>query len=547
MANRIAYCPKLPWMVDFYTSADGKVQNQQLKAAFTKTYLDHLSNLSPESKSAKHRSTQLVFTIPENITVLAIEELLNCGMNMARIPIFEMTKIKCAEIIDKLRHTVDRYSKRIGRLYPLAIALEFRGTEIRTGQLLESKKPIKLEKGHITKLTTDPSFQNLVTPELIYVDYQRISKLVQPGDKVLLDNGRVTLSALEVAEEMIKCVVKKAGELTSNVSVTLVNSPLEVTTISDEYMKNIEFALSQKVDAVIMTTIVDERNIRLLQDKLANQGLCMLVIAKVENCQCLDNLDDVMKAADAIFIGSTQLLNELPREKIFLVQKSIIAKCNKIGKPVMCSIDVAEFGDLSESEIAKIASFISDGTDAFVFTHCDTENNLYFETLRQINVICREAEAATHQRRIFTELTENFLWSAEPIYSLAISVVESSFKCNAAAIVILTRTGRGAKVISRFRPRCPIITVNKLEQVAKQLQIYRGIIPLVYISKGKTDWQTEVEERVQLGITFGKISGFIRMGDIVIVVTSSSRNSGFANTMKIVFASEFDCVEDEDD
>ncbi|KAL3274641.1 hypothetical protein HHI36_016021 [Cryptolaemus montrouzieri] len=151
MAHRTAYCPKLPWMVDFYTSADGKVHNNQLKAAFARTYMDHLCHLNPESVAAKHRTTQMVFTIPEDISIRAIEELLGCGMSMARIPM-NMTKEKCMVIIDKLRHTCDRFSKKLGRLYPLAIALEFRGTEIRTGVLQNpEKKPIRLEKGQETK------------------------------------------------------------------------------------------------------------------------------------------------------------------------------------------------------------------------------------------------------------------------------------------------------------------------------------------------------------------------------------------------------------
>ncbi|XP_044759236.1 pyruvate kinase-like [Coccinella septempunctata] len=542
MAQRTAYCPKLPWMVDFYTSADGRIHNQQLKAAFARTYIDHLCHLNPESAAAKHRTTQMVFTIPENITVLAIEELLNCGMSMARIPLV-ISHEKCMEIINRLRHTCDRFSKKLGRLYPLAIALEFRGTEIRTGNLQNpEKKPIRLEKGKETKITTDPSFENLVTSELIYVDYQKISKLVRPGDQLLLDNGKVTLSALEVAEEMIKCIVNKTGDLHSNVSVTLVNAPVEVEPIGEEYMKNIEFALEMQVDAVIMTTIVDERNIKLLQEKLQDEEKKMLVIAKIGNTQAIENFDDIVKVADGIFVGSSELIGELPREKIFLVQKSIIARCNKIGKPVMCSFEVAEYGALSEAEITKIVSFIDDGVDCFVLTQCDVDNNLYYESIRQMNQICREGESAAHQRRIFSELTDNFVWSAEPIYSLAISVVESSFKCNAAAIVIVTRTGRCAKILSRFRPRCPIISVIKLEQNAKQLQIYRGIIPLVFISKYGSDWNAEVEARIQLGITFGKLSGFIRMGDIVIVVCGSKRSSGFTNTMKIVFASEFDVV-----
>ncbi|KAL3274640.1 hypothetical protein HHI36_016020 [Cryptolaemus montrouzieri] len=341
---------------------------------------------------------------------------------------------------------------------------------------------------------------------------------------------------------MIKCIVKKAGDLNSHVSVTLVNAPMEAPPINDEYMKNIEFALQMQVDAIIMTTIVDERNVRLLQEKLQDEEKKMLIIAKIENTQAIENFDDIVKVADGIFVGSTELIGELPRQKIFLVQKSIIARSNKVGKPVMCSIEIAEYGSLSEAEITKIVSFIDDGVDCFVLIQHDTENNLYFESIRDINTICREGESAAHQRRTFTELTDNFVWSAEPIYSLAISVVESSFKCNAAAIVIVTRTGRGARVISRFRPRCPIIAVIKLEQNAKQLHIYRGVIPIVYISKFGSDWNAEVEDRVQLGITFGKLKGFIRMGDIVIVVSGSKRSSGFTNTMKIVFASEFDAI-----
>ncbi|KAJ8934620.1 hypothetical protein NQ314_013254 [Rhamnusium bicolor] len=207
-------------------------------------------------------------------------------------------------------------------------------------------------------------------------------------------------------------------------------------------------------------------------------------------------------------------------------------------KPGICSISISDLSSVSKSEVCDIANAIMDGSDALLLPQETCIKHL----VKSISVICREAEPAIYQKQIFSELTRCVTTPTEALYSLAISAVESALKTNSAAIICLTSSGRTAKLLSRFRPRCPIIAVTRYARVARQLRLYKGIEPLIYLKSFEGNWDKDVEERVQLGVTYGKYVGYIRMGDAVVSVTGSRPESGMPNNIQVVYASEFDAL-----
>jgi len=149
--------------------------------------------------------------------------------------------------------------------------------------------------------------------------------------------------------------------------------------------------------------------------------------------------------------------------------------------------------------------------------------------------ICQEAEAAIWHKQLFVDLSSRLTLPLEATHSTAIAAVEASNKCQAAAIIIITTTGRSAHLISKYRPRCPIIAVTRNAQVARQCHLHRAILPLIYEKPGVDDWVRDVDSRVQYGLTYGMASKFIKIGDPVIVVTGWKAGSGFTNTVRIVY------------
>ncbi|XP_019770577.2 pyruvate kinase [Dendroctonus ponderosae] len=530
-------CPKLPWMVEFFKSEDGEVLNNQLEAAFASTALSHLSSLSMKSKASVFRASQLVCTLPLNATCHTIEELMSLGMSVARITVPGNQKDKILEMIAKVRVLTERFSKKIGRIYPLALAIDVRGPEIRIGKLEKNRDSLYLPKGKLTALTSDEAYEEFVNEDMIFVDYQKLSEIIQPGDKVLIDYGALHLSAIEVAESIVKCIVEKAGTLIGRSSVIIPNAPIDLPVISSEDMDILKLAIDNHIDYIVVSGIYSKENISDIK-RLVGGVDTLQILTKIENSMAVDNINEIIDESDGVCIDCERLLFDIPKEKVFLVQKSILAKCNLKGIPVICSTNIADVTTLSKSEVCDIANCIIDGADGLLINQSVCTK----EIVKEVSVICKEAEPAVYQRQIFNELIYNIPTPNESIYSLCISAVEASLKTSAAAIICLTTSGRTAKLISRFKPRCPLIVITRYPRVARLLRLYKSIDPIIYLKAFSGNYDHDLEDRVQLGITYGKLMGYIKMGDSLVTVTGSRPEAGIPNSMKILYASDYDTL-----
>ncbi|XP_049799433.1 pyruvate kinase-like [Schistocerca nitens] len=250
------------------------------------------------------------------------------------------------------------------------------------------------------------------------------------------------------------------------------------------------------------------------------------------------NLDEIIEASDGIMVARGDLGIEIPPEKVFLAQKAMISRCNKVGKPVICVTQMLESmvkkPRPTRAETSDVANAILDGADCVMLSGETAKGDYPLECVLTMANICKEAEAAIWQRQIFSDLSSKAVPPMDVAQSVAIATVEASMKCLATAIIVITTTGRSAHVISKYRPRCPIIAVTRYGQVARQCHLYRAILPLHYTAPPLQDWLKDVDVRVQFGLQFGKSRGFIRDGDPVIVVTGWKQGSGFTNTMHIV-------------
>lgn len=250
------------------------------------------------------------------------------------------------------------------------------------------------------------------------------------------------------------------------------------------------------------------------------------------------NLDEIIDASDGIMVARGDLGIEIPTEKVFLAQKQMIARCNKTGKPVICATQMLESmvkkPRPTRAESSDVANAVLDGADCVMLSGETAKGDYPLECVQTMASICKEAEAAIWQRRLFIDLSLQATPPIDVAHTVAIAAVEASAKSLAAAIIVITTSGRSAHLLSKYRPRCPIIAVTRNSQTARQAHLYRAVLPVVYEQDRLDDWLQDVDARVHCGITFGKSKGFIKSSDPVIVITGWKQGSGFTNTMRVV-------------
>jgi len=288
---------------------------------------------------------------------------------------------------------------------------------------------------------------------------------------------------------------------------------------------------------IFASFIRDAAGVHEIRKILGDRGKNILIISKIENHQGVKNLDEIIAASDGIMVARGDLGIEIPPEKVFLAQKAMIAKCNKEGKPVICATQMLESmvkkPRPTRAETSDVANAILDGADCVMLSGETAKGDYPLECVRTMANICKEAEAALWHKQLFTDLVSSTVDSA---HTIAIAGVEASLKCNAAAFIVITTSGRSAHLVSKYRPRCPIIAVTRFAQVARQCHLYRGILPIEYNGNGPKlgDWLEDVNARVQHGVLYAKKRGMIKTGDTIIVLTGWKAGSGFTNTMRII-------------
>uniref|UniRef100_A0AAY4AEG8 Pyruvate kinase n=1 Tax=Denticeps clupeoides TaxID=299321 RepID=A0AAY4AEG8_9TELE len=526
---------------DVMSLPDSFIQKQQLDASMADTFLEHLCLLDIDQEPIVARNTSIICTIgPASRSVPKLQEMIKAGMNIARLNFSHGSHEYHGESIRNIRLAVETMNSDPLYYRPVAIALDTKGPEIRTG--LQADEQVELLRGATVRVVTKETDGDKTDGSVVWVDYPSLPKVVKMGGRIYIDDGLIALKVQEIGKDWVEACVENGGTLGSRKGVNLPGAELvNLPAVSPRDQADLQFGVEQKVDMVFASFIRCADDVRAVRQALGPQGKDVKIISKVESRQGVQNFEEILKESDGVMVARGDLGIEIPAEKVFIAQKMMIGRCNSAGKPVICATQMLEsmvsHPRPTRAESSDVANAVLDGADCVMLSAETAKGRFPVEAVAMMHSICREAEAAIFHQQLFEELRRLTPLSSDPTEVTAIGAVESSFKCCAGAIVVLTTTGRSAQLLSRYRPRCPIIAVTRNKQVARQSQLLRGVFPAVFLPSSPPVWADDVDSRVAFGMDIGKARGFFKPGDMVIVVTGWSPGSGHTNIMRAVTVS----------
>merc|ERR1711971_224695 len=518
----------------------------QERARESNTNIEYVSNLNMYSTANKMRLSGIVCTIgPVSRSPEVLLELIENGMNIARMNFSHGSHEYHGETINNVRIANKMYKEKHGVDPSVAIALDTKGPEIRTGLLEgdDGRKEITLKKGETIKITTEDQFKEKCTAEVLWVDYKNIGNVISPGKRLFIDDGLISVVCKEVAADHFIGVVENDGNLGSRKGCNLPGTDTDLPAVSEKDKSDLLFGVEQGVDMVFASFIRNADGVRQIKDVLGEKGKKILIISKIENQQGIKNLTEIIKEGEGCMVARGDMGIEIPTEKVFIAQKQMIAECNKFGKPVICATQMLESmvkkPRPTRAEASDVANAILDGADCVMLSGETAKGDYPAVCVKTMAKIATEAEACIWNERIFEDMMRTEAKDATKVTdtptTAAISAVMASYKVKASAIVVLTTSGATSHIVSKYKPHCPILSVTRFPQGARQLQIFRGSIPLLYEApRPEGAWMDDVDARVEAAISFGKKSGFIQAGGHVVVITGWRQGAGSSNTVRIL-------------
>lgn len=276
-----------------------------------------------------------------------------------------------------------------------------------------------------------------------YVDYKNITKVIEPGKLIYVDDGILSLKVLEIVDDKtlrVKCL--NSGNISSRKGVNLPGTDVDLPALSEKDIADLQFGVKNKVDMVFASFIRRGDDIRQIRKVLGEEGKEIQVIAKVENQQGVNNFDEILEEADGVMVARGDLGIEIPAPQVFLAQKMMIAKCNIKGKPVICATQMLESMTYNprptRAEVSDVANAVLDGADCVMLSGETAKGKYPKEAVTMMHETCLLAEVSVPHFSIFDELRNLCPRPANTVEAIAMSAVSASLELNAGAILVLT-------------------------------------------------------------------------------------------------------------
>ncbi|XP_022153828.1 pyruvate kinase, cytosolic isozyme [Momordica charantia] len=490
----------------------------------------------------KKPKTKIVCTLgPASRSVPMIEKLLKAGMNVARFNFSHGSHDYHQETLDNLRAAMEN----TGIL--CAVMLDTKGPEIRTG-FLKDGKPIQLKQGQEITISTDYNLKG--DENTICMSYKKLAEDVKPGSIILCSDGTISFTVLSCDKQLglVRCRCENSAVLGERKNVNLPGVIVDLPTLTGKDKEDIlEWGVPNKIDMIALSFVRKGSDLVEVRKLLGKHAKSILLMSKVENQEGVANFDDILANSDAFMVARGDLGMEIPIEKIFLAQKVMIYKCNIQGKPVVTATQMLESMIKSprptRAEATDVANAVLDGTDCVMLSG-ETAAGAYPElAVRTMAKICVEAESTLDYGDVFKRIMEHSPVPMSPLESLASSAVRTANSAKAALILVLTRGGSTAKLVAKYRPGTPILSVVvpeiktdsfdwscSDEAPARHSLIFRGLVPVLSTASARSSHAETTEEAIEFSIHHAKSKGLCKNGDSVVAL----HRVGTASVIKIL-------------
>ena len=415
------------------------------------------------------RKTKIICTIgPASEKPEILSQIIEAGMNVSRHNFSHGDHEEHAGRINLVKELAKKHNKEI------AVMLDTKGPEIRTGKF-EPKK-VELQAG--AKFTVHAGGDVIGNTEECSVTYAGLANDVKPGDTILIDDGLVGLTVESIDGNQIHCTVQNTGFVATHKGVNVPGVSIKLPALTEKDIADLKFGCEIGVNLVAASFIRKAADVEAIRKVLVENGKPDIqIIAKIENSEGVEKMDDIIKVADGIMVARGDLGVEVPAEDVPLIQKELIKKCKAAGKVVITATQMLESMQENprptRAEVSDVANAIYDGTDAIMLSGESAQGKYPEEAVMVMNKIAIKTEstldyASLHRKAVRTA-------SDDPSEAICMSVAEIATKFNVAAIVAFTESGFTAKKMSRYRPECPIIAATPYEKTTKKLAINWGV------------------------------------------------------------------------
>lgn len=473
------------------------------------------------------KKTKIICTMGPNTNDRGLmKKLVENGMDIARFNFSHGDHKEQKERMDMLK------SVREEAGVPVAILLDTKGPEIRTGLLKDGKK-VMLEAGQAFTLTTAEIVGDATR---VSITYDGLAEDVEIGKKILIDDGLIELEVKNITGTDILCKVINGGELGQRKGVNVPNVPVRLPAITEKDREDIIFGAEQGVDFIAASFVRSAEGVLAIKSLLKECNAPNIpVIAKIENAEGIKNIDEILHCADGIMVARGDLGVEIPAQEVPYLQKWLIQKCNDNYKPVITATQMLDSmirnPRPTRAEVTDVANAVYDGTDAVMLSGETAQGKYPVEALQMMVEIVKNTESHLDYSTLLEKAQESRKKSITS--AIGYSSVATAASLNAKCIITPTSSGITARVVSKFKPEALIVGVTPNEETLRRMQIYRGVYPIKSLPHNST------EEICDEAISLTSAKGLAEIGDIVVVTagipspTQKSTREGMSNMMRI--------------
>lgn len=399
----------------------------------------------------------------------------------------------------------------------------------------EAGSKIELKAGQDLKLVTDYDFKGDNT--CIAITYKQLPTAVKPGQIILCADGSLSLKVKSCGDDHVIVEVLNDIVMGEKKNMNLPGVKVELPVLQEKDKKDlVEFGVPQGVDFVAASFVQDAGDVKLIRDTLGLRGRSIKIISKIENQEGINNIDEIIDASDGVMVARGDMGMDIDIEKVGLVQKMIIQKCNMKGKFVVTATQMLDSMERAprptRAEATDVLNAALDGTDVVMLSGETAAGKFPEAAVTCMRRICEQAEKVLDYNQLFADITKNSAHvhgKIPPVESTCSAAVKCAMDSECPLIVALTETGSTARLIAKYRPKCPILAITASDSTARQLLTARGVVPVLTASFVGTD------SVITKALAHAKAQGIVKAGDAVVAVHGTKEECpGHANLMKMV-------------